>query len=450
MTPQTLPTVAARPAEPPRRGRPASRRGRVGRAFARLALLAAVTVGLLVGGLSVWRARAFSEHLALARADSLHGRTIAATSHLQLCESIDADDRGVMLLAARVLRMSQRWLPAEEVLERYWATHGDDEALAFERLLLKAARDDTAAADAPLLARVARGGDDARLARQALVSGYLREFRYAQSQAALDGWLAEVPGDPLAELLLGRYQEHISKYRDASESYAAVVARDPTHCEARLRLALTLMQQRRAEEALDHLGLLRGELPGNPEVAVQWAVALRQVGRTDEAVAALEQSLAEFPDSASALAERATVALNAGDDALAADLFGRALPIDPGAIGARSQYVVALMRLGRAADADRERDRVKVLTADTDRLTELIHGPLQADPRDPGPPFEIAGIALRAGQPLEALRWFHAALQRDPGHGPTHAALAVTYREMGNPVLATRHRALAAKAARHP
>ena len=37
------------------------------------------------------------------------------------------------------------------------------------------------------------------------------------------------------------------------------------------------------------------------------------------------------------------------------------------------------------------------------------------------------------------------ALKRDPNHAPSHTALAVIYHELGNPVLATRHRALASK-----
>lgn len=408
---------------------------------------------LLVGsGISLlasswcWRSYHFHDHLDQARRAAMDGRTSTAVSHLQFCESIDAEDREVMLLAALVARMAQTWQRAEEVLERYWTRYGDDEQLTFERLLLKAARDDTESVAGLLKTRITQGGDTARLCRQALVSGQIREFRYAEAQATIDAWRAELPSDPLANLLQGRLQEQLFKFQEAAETYGAIVARDPSHHEARLRFVIVLMQQRQAGDALVHLQVLREALPDNSEVAVQWALALRQVGRTGEAISALDEVLSKHPNLSAALVERGTLALNAGDDKLAAELLMKALRTDPGAIGTRNLYVSALTRLGRTDELARELETVKTLTADSDRLTELIHGALQSRPNDPNPPYEIAGIALRAGQPSEAIRWYHTALKRNPNHGPTHLALAVIYQEMGNPVLATQHRALGANA----
>ena len=241
-----------------------------------------------------------------------------------------------------------------------------------------------------------------------------------------------------------KLHEQQFRFEDAARTYAGIAARIPEHHEARLKLVVLLMQQRRADEALAHLAILRSGLPDHAEVAVQWALALRQVGRTDDATKALDEALIRHPDSPTALTERGTLALNAGDDRLAAESLAKALRFDPGATGARSLYAQALTRLGRTAEAAVELETIRTLTADSDRLTELIHGPLQTQPGDPTPPFEIGGIALRAGQPGEAIRWYQAALKRDPHHPPTHTALAVIYHEMGNPVLATQHRALAA------
>lgn len=401
-------------------------------------------VGLVC--LGSWRYTQFLSHLSQARRAAADGKTSEAVSHLQACEGFDAEHRDVMLLAARVARVAQTWPRAEELLEGYWSRYGDDERLTFERLLLKASRDDVDPVAGILLNRVAQGGDPARDCRQALVSGYLREFRYTEAQPLLDAWLAEAPADALAGLLQGKLHEQLFKSQDAVESYRGVVERDPTHTEARLRLAVVLMQQRQADQALAHLRVLSDAAPANSEVAVQWALALRQVGRTDEAIRALDEALVAHPNSAAALTERGTLALNAGDDQLAAETLAKALRVDPGAIGTRNLYVSALTRLGRAGDVTRELAEIKSLTADSERLTELIHGALQTQPNDPNPPFEIAGIALRAGQPPESIRWYHAALKRNPGHGPSHTALAVIYHEMGNPVLATKHRALAAAA----
>jgi tetratricopeptide (TPR) repeat protein len=412
----------------------------------RSALILLSLLTILFAGLWGLRYYQFHEHLTEAHLAAMDGRTHAAVTHLKYCENIDAEHGDVMLLAARVARMAQTWQRVQEVLEHYWTLYGDTEPLTLERLLLKAAQEETDPVADLLKNRMSQGGDTARLCRQALVSGYIREFRYTDAQAMIEVWLTEVPGDPLANLLQGRLEEQLFKYQEASETYSAIVAQIPSHHEARLRLVIVLMQQRRADEALIHLQVLREGLPDSSEVAVQWAAALRQVGRTDAAIQALDEALVKYPNSSAALTERGTLALNAGDDAPAAEFLANAIRIEPGAIGTRNLYIVALTRLGRTDETARELTTVKTLTIDSDRLTELIQGPLQKQPNDPNPPYEIGGIALRAGQPSEAIRWFQTALKRNPNHGPSHTALAVIHHEMGNAVLATQHRALAAQA----
>ena len=73
----------------------------------------------------------------------------------------------------------------------------------------------------------------------------------------------------------------------------------------------------------------------------------------------------------------------------------------------------------------------------------MISGPLQANPNDPAVHHQIATIALRAGQSVEALRWLESALRVDPGYLPAHQTLTRYYYATGNPVLAARHRAIA-------
>jgi tetratricopeptide (TPR) repeat protein len=406
--------------------------------------------GAIYAGYSVHRHDQFRRHFEEAKRAADDGRTSAAISHIAFCTPVDPEDRELMLLTARVLRMLQAWPQAEEVLDRYWTLNGDDEGLTFERLLLKAAGDTTAPVAPLLAARIAFGGENAKLARHALVSGYLREFRYTDAFALLEVWRTEQPADPMADYLLGSLEEQRFNMQRARELFSELVARQPDHSEARLRLVVLLMMTRDANEALGHLAVLRSELPNNAEVAVQWFMALRQVGRTEEAVRALDAVLALHPNSAQALTERATLALNAGDDQAAADFLTHALRSDPGSVNTRNLYIQALSRLDRTDQAAEEQVRVTALLADNQRMTELVNGPLQTRPDDPSPAYEIAGIALRSGQPGAAINWYQLALKRAPNHTPSHTALAVIYREMGNPVLATRHRALAASAGQRP
>ena len=181
-----------------------------------------------------------------------------------------------------------------------------------------------------------------------------------------------------------------------------------------------------------------------------WAKALALQGRAAEGRAVVEACLARHPDYPAALAERGGLALLDGDEAAAARDLARAAELDPGNTAVRAQYALVLARLGRAAEAAQQQERVAQLQADTERVTALIIGPLQTRPNDPGVPHEIALIALRAGQVREALRWFEAALTADPDHLPTHRALAALYPKIENPAPAARHRAVAQRLSAQP
>ena len=103
---------------------------------------------------------------------------------------------------------------------------------------------------------------------------------------------------------------------------------------------------------------------------------------------------------------------------------------------------MVLARSGKTAEAEKERVRIATLEADGERIDKLVSGPLQKTPNDPAVHHEIGMIALRAGQPIEALRWFQSSLQVGPNYLPTHQILATYYHETGNPVLAAKHRAI--------
>ena len=418
-------------------------RRRPRRALAILVLVMVVAAAAVAGGLELW----FRHHLAEAREAVARGHNAEAARHLQACQRLRTKHPEMRLLLARVARRSGHFDEAERILDEYWAEHGDDEAVVFERLLLRAARGELEAAGPPLAARIAAGGPAADPAREALVTGYTYRFRWAEAARALDDWLALEPDSTAALLLRGKLDEQQSRLTEALASYRRVVALDPDHDEARLRLTTTLLRQFYGEEALGHLARLQQRLPNNADVAYQWAVALGLQGRTDEARAALDALLRTHPDHAGALAERGRYAALDGDDAAAADYLGRATRLDLGNLAVRHQYVQVLTRLGRAAEAAREQAAIDRLKADLEQINSLIAGPLQTTPNDPAVHHRIALIALHAGQPTEGLRWLQSTLQVDPDYLPAHQTLAGYYQATGNPVLAARHRAIASRLA---
>ncbi|MCI0701378.1 MAG: tetratricopeptide repeat protein [Planctomycetia bacterium] len=390
-------------------------------------------------GVWVW----FDHHLRAARTELARGHNAAAARHLRQCQRVRPDDREVLLLSARVARRSGSWDEAELLLDRCSQLHGEDGELVLERVLLRMARGEIESVGLAVMARIREGGPNAALAREALVTGLIYRFHWGEAYRQLDDWLATEPDATVALLLRGKLEEQRLAFAPARDLYRRIVELDPEHDEARLRLTTLLLADRHGEEALEHLAKLRQRLPEHPEVAVQWARALALQGRAAESRAALAACLRDHPDYPPALAERGAQALLDGDEGEAEQYLARAVALDPGNVATRTQYALALARNGKRDEAAREQVQIDALKADLDRITVLITGPLQERPNDPKIHHEIAQIALRSGQVREAIRWFTSALQVDPAHVPTHLALAILYRELGNPVLSARHRALA-------
>jgi tetratricopeptide (TPR) repeat protein len=181
-------------------------------------------------------------------------------------------------------------------------------------------------------------------------------------------------------------------------------------------------------------------------VVLQYAQALDMQGRAKEARGELEKCLERFPDRGDVMAELGRILLRDGESKKAESLLHTASRLDLGAHSTQYQYFLALKQNGKVEEAARQQEKLQRLEADLTeirRLMQLAGG----GQKDPSIPHRIAMIALRSGQPKEALRWMQKALQVDPDYAPTHRALAALYRETGDPILASRHRALAQRSA---
>jgi Tfp pilus assembly protein PilF len=65
---------------------------------------------------------------------------------------------------------------------------------------------------------------------------------------------------------------------------------------------------------------------------------------------------------------------------------------------------------------------------------------VMAAPGDPQWRYQAGIILLRNGKKEEGQRWLLSALEMDPRHAPTHAALAALYDQQGKGELASQHR----------
>ncbi|MCS7021269.1 MAG: tetratricopeptide repeat protein [Gemmataceae bacterium] len=396
---------------------------------------------------SEWR---FYRALGQVRQEVSKGHYQSAITLLDWCVHRRPSHRQVLLLSAQVARQSGHLETAEAWLDQYWQLYGDDEALVLERLLLQAARGDVDAVTFRLRERLQRGGMEARLIKEAWITGLLSRFRWGEAGVLLTQWLDEDPHDPWALYLFGRLQEQRDDREGAKEYYRRLVEQDPEHDEARQRLVTLLVQTRHGEEAEPHIRFLIQSRPQQREIRLLWAQTLILLGRLEQARAVLDALLTEHPRYAAALAERGKVALFLEQPQEAIQYFAQAVQYDPGDLAIRHQYATVLAQHGRETEAEQQRNLIKQLEADGERIKALIEGPLQREPHNPEIHHEIGMIALRAGQIQEAIRWFHSALRIDPHHVATHRVLTVYYEETGQPALAAKHRALARQGTDNP
>jgi tetratricopeptide (TPR) repeat protein len=413
---------------------------RLGRVLAVLGLLGLISLG----GWLLSQACLAEYHLRAARRAVERGHNLQAQYHLLCCLAVRPRQAEAVLLAARVARRVGSFDTAGQMLDRYQELAGNDEELVLERVLLRAARGEVDEVRAFCRARIDGGHPSAPLVREAVAAGLVQVYRLQEAETTLREWLEDEPGSTQALLLQGTLEELRMQFSAALSCYRQVLDLDPEHDEARLRLVDILIQQSNGHEALPHAEYLRRQWPDNPpQVRLRLAQALGLLNRQDEARDILDDLLRHIPSYAAALEERGKLALRAGDSARAEPLLREAVSLDPSALNARYQLAQAL-RFNRKPDLARaELDLLARLEDDSNRIQKIVTVQMQQRPRDADLYYEVGTISLRAGAARDGLRWLYRALEIDPGHAPTHRALADHYQRTGNSVLAARHRRLA-------
>jgi tetratricopeptide (TPR) repeat protein len=424
------PPGGAAAAGPP--GRPA----RVGAGLARLlrrrvrllaaaALLALAAAGVAVAGYEAWA----WYHLRAAREAVARFHNPQAVSHLKVCLRVWPDDPEVLLLAARAARRAHVYGDAALSLEKYQKVHGLDEAGSQELLLLSAERDVDSVADV-CRRSVEEKRPDAPLILEAAANGYIRRYRLPEARACLDRWLQLQPDNPQALYLQG--QIHLDLENDingAAESYRRVVQLDPEHEEARVGLAVALLELKDYRGAAEQLEYMRRAQPDNLRVRVGLADCRDGLGDQAEALRLVDGVLAEEPQYGPALALRGRFALDAGDHATAESWLRRAVAVNPNDHQARYNLVLCLLRNGEEEEAARQQRELKQQEDDGKRLHEIIVHDMAQRPNDPELHCTVGQLLLRAGRREEGLRWLRSALELDPQYAPAREAVAEYQRQ---------------------
>jgi tetratricopeptide (TPR) repeat protein len=414
---EAAPTSADGSKQPPGRWSGLVRSRRLWAVAALLALVAGC-LALAAPGL-----RAFY-HLRAARADMQRYHNRQAIAHLQACLRTWPSNADALLLSARAARRARAYDEADRLLVKYQRVRGLDDAASLEQLLLSAERR-VDQIDSVCRRHIEQGHPDASLILEALTRGYLRQYRLPEARYCLERWLEREPDNVQALCLQGQYQlDHLHSQDQAVQSYRRAVELDGEHEEARLGLAVSLLQAKAFAEALEHLEQLLHSQPDNLRVQVGVAECRRALGEGDQAERLLDRLLAEQPDYAPALALRGQLALEAGQHEAAETWLHQAVAGNPTDYQARYNLIVCLQRNGKDREAKAQQRQLEQREADQKRFHEIVTRDLAKNPHDPGLHCALGELLLRSGYREEGLRWLQSALRLDPQHAPARKALA--------------------------
>jgi tetratricopeptide (TPR) repeat protein len=387
-------------------------------------LLLLVFLGAMAGA-AVWiRPHALAwHHRRAARLELQRYHNTQAIRHLLICRAIWPRDPETLLLAARGARRVQVYGDCERLLRIYREVRGRDEAYVLEQLLLAAeCRIDEVSEQCGKY--VQEGRFDAALLMEAMARGYMRQYRLGQARFCLDHWKEMQPDNPEAYNLEGcLLLDYLHVSSGAVDCYRRAVELDADHDEARLGLAIALLDCKEFAEAAEHFERLLRCSPQNVRVQIGVAECREGLGETEEATRLLDDVLTRQPLFAAALSLRGQLALKRGQWLEAENCLRQALRGNPLDHRARYGLIRCLEQTGQDEQARHQRHQLEQREEDVARFHEIVTKDIAQRPTDPSLHYSLGQLLLRSGQREEGVRWLQSALHLDPHYAPAHEAL---------------------------
>jgi tetratricopeptide (TPR) repeat protein len=278
------------------------------------------------------------------------------------------------------------------------------------------------------------GSDGPDLCR-AYINFLMTRFQLHEVADIVDGWRKDFPEDPGPWVVEGMISANQLLWSDAENQFQKALELDPTHDDARFRLAEAQIRQLKFSEAESNLSALTSR---TPEVIASLAHCMAQQGRLGEALASLQSANESFRGNVGVLAELGRLQLMQGDYASALAALEDALKIQPENTEFRYAYAQALRNSGRETEAIEHFDRVNQATTalrDLARITRQV----VSDPENIEARFKVAEITWRWKSRRDGLAWLLSVLDYEPNHRATHALLAEHYSEVGDSQKAETH-----------
>jgi len=301
--------------------------------------------------------------------------------------------------------------------------------------------------DAALSALMLDPGDDALEIYEAVVRGYLETYHVGPALALLDAWQADYPDDPQSYFYRGLIWTHQEEWSKAADAFRQVLRTSPERYDARLPFARALREDYHYREALAHYRACLEEKE-TPEGLLGVGLCLEALGEDDEARETYHRLLSIAPDDYEGRLALGKLEFSVGNAEEAVGWLEPAAKQRPNEVDVRHTLAWALLAAGRKEEA-RQNFEFSVKAQEAAFRVKYLMRHADAHPENVELRYQLGALLLEYGQSATALGWLDSALQLDPYHAPTHAALADYYASQGNEAAAAEHRRLAGPQAGH-
>lgn len=396
-----------------------SRRVKIGAA---LLLLALIAVAAVSAGRDLWADWHFRACETAVRA----GDYALGQRHLDSCAKVWSSSWRCHLWRIRLARLSGRLDDASRLLLAAEVRQRDipRELLSLEAQLLKAQQGlCDVNEETELRERVNQDHAEAPLCLHALSLGYLRLYRLYDAEDCLNLWLESQPHNIDALMHLGKAQERLSRFREATETYRKILRLKPDDRESLIRTANLLVLTNQIADAGDLIESCLQKYGNDPRVQFSAGVYRHQQGKVEEAIRLLDDLLKQEPRNVRGLLARGKIAVGQAEPELALPYFERALKAAPRDCQALFLAADCLIRSGRNDEGQKLQEQALRAQQDLARVGELTKT-LQNRPNDADVRCEIGTLLVSFGDVGEGRLWIESALHFDPNHAGAKNALA--------------------------
>jgi tetratricopeptide (TPR) repeat protein len=405
-----------------------------------LLALAALLAGLSLAGVVVVPHLWAEYHYRAADKALGRHRPEEARAHLRHCLRVWPDSPRAHLLAARAARQVGDLDAAERHLKFCRQEPSLRPEYRLERNLCHAQGGDLEEVEEYLRSLLDRGHPKAALILEALAEGYFRTYRTQATSSCLEQWLEREPDNPRAFFARGRVWQRLHDFSRAATDFGRAVELDPENADARLALAVALLEVGRTEEALGHLEHLRERRPNAPEVLVRLALVWKGLGQNERARQVVGEILSRRPDYVPALTLQGQLALETGKPSEAEAPLRRALALAPLDRQANYHWLGYVKQRGSPAELKAQEAKLRRIEKALQRLNVIGNKEMAARPDDPALHVEVAELMFATGYTDLGVVWCYSALRKDPAYGPAHALLAQHFERTGEQERARSHR----------